>query len=117
MYLTLPIPSSVNRTMTVTVFYGDGSGLPMPYTVTVPKLGCYRDLIQALGTACCLRNDEGLLLAEVDLLYSFFLLGNVKCPFVGANFEVIFRFMIAKFTDIWKVRWSHCLLSRMMNIL
>ncbi|KAJ8451081.1 hypothetical protein Cgig2_026890 [Carnegiea gigantea] len=65
MYLTLPIPSSVNRTMTVTVFYGDGSGLPMPYTVTVPKLGCYRDLIQALGTACCLRNDEGLLLAEV----------------------------------------------------
>lgn len=65
MYLTLPIPSSVNRTMTVMVFYGDGNGLPMPYTVTVPKHGNCRDLIQALGTACCLRNDEGLLLAEV----------------------------------------------------
>ena len=78
MYLTLPIPSSVNRTMTITVFYGDGSGLPMPYTVTVPKLGCCRDLIQAVGTACCLRNDEGLLLAEVDMLDSFFLHGYMK---------------------------------------
>ncbi|KAI4372132.1 hypothetical protein MLD38_010403 [Melastoma candidum] len=65
MYLTLPLPSSVSRTMTVTVFYVDGSGRPMPYTVTVPKHGRSQDLIHALGIACGLRTDEGLLLAEV----------------------------------------------------
>lgn len=65
MYLSLPLPSTVNRTMTVTVFYGDGSRLPTPYTVTISKQGCCRDLTQALGSACCLRNDESLLLAEV----------------------------------------------------
>ena len=54
--------------MTVTVFYGDGSGLPMPYTVTVLKHGCCRDLSTALGTACCLKSDEMLLLAEVSAL-------------------------------------------------
>ncbi|XP_027186037.2 putative ubiquitin carboxyl-terminal hydrolase 11 [Cicer arietinum] len=65
MYLSLPLPSTVTRTMTVTVFYCDGSGLPMPYTVTVLKNGCCRDLCQVLGTACCLKSDEMLLLAEV----------------------------------------------------
>ncbi|CAJ1976341.1 unnamed protein product [Sphenostylis stenocarpa] len=65
MYLSLPLPSTVTRTMTVTVFYCDGSRLPMPYTVTVLKHGSCRDLCQALGTACCLKSDEMLLLAEV----------------------------------------------------
>lgn len=65
MYLSLPLPSTVTRTMTVTVFYCDGSGLPMPYTVSVLKHGCCRDLCQVLGTACCLKSDEMLLLAEV----------------------------------------------------
>lgn len=65
MYLSLPLPSTATRSMTVTVFYGDGSGLPMPFTVTVLKQGCCNDLIQALGDAFCLRNDEYLLLAEV----------------------------------------------------
>jgi ubiquitin carboxyl-terminal hydrolase 4/11/15 len=37
----------------------------MPYTVIVPKQGSIRDLITALGTACCLAEDESLLLAEV----------------------------------------------------
>ncbi|KZV22450.1 ubiquitin carboxyl-terminal hydrolase 9 [Dorcoceras hygrometricum] len=65
MYLSLPLPSTATRTMTITVFYGDGSGLPMPFIVTVLKQGCCKDLIHALATACCLRNDEYLLLAEV----------------------------------------------------
>lgn len=65
MYLSLPLPSTLTRTMTVTMFYGDGSVLPMPYTVTVPKNGCCRDLTQALIIACCLKSDESLLLAEV----------------------------------------------------
>ncbi|MBA0588334.1 hypothetical protein Gorai_001444 [Gossypium raimondii] len=51
--------------MTVTVFYGDGSGLPMPYTVSVLKNGFCKDLLLALRTACCLKTDENLLLAEV----------------------------------------------------
>ncbi|KAE9451906.1 hypothetical protein C3L33_16186, partial [Rhododendron williamsianum] len=65
MYLSLPLPSTVTRTMTVTVFYSDGSVLPVPYTVTVLQHGCCKDLSMALGTACCLSSDESLLLAEV----------------------------------------------------
>ncbi|OVA20111.1 Ubiquitin carboxyl-terminal hydrolases family 2 [Macleaya cordata] len=65
MYLSLPLPSMVSRAMTITVFYGDGRGLPMPYTVSVLKHGCLKDLLQALSTGCCLKSDESLLLAEV----------------------------------------------------
>ncbi|XP_021300601.1 ubiquitin carboxyl-terminal hydrolase 9-like isoform X2 [Herrania umbratica] len=65
MYLSLPLPSTITRTMTVTVFSGDGNGLPMPYTVSVLKNGFCKDLLLALGTACCLKSDENLLLAEV----------------------------------------------------
>ncbi|CAN0908959.1 Ubiquitin carboxyl-terminal hydrolase 10 [Linum grandiflorum] len=74
MYLSLPLPSTVTRSMTVTVFYGDGSGLPMPYTVSVMENGQCRDLTQVLGAACCLKADESLLLAEVyeHKIYRFF---------------------------------------------
>ncbi|KAK8685100.1 hypothetical protein V6N13_041109 [Hibiscus sabdariffa] len=65
MYLSLPLPSTITRTMTVTVFYGDGSVLPMPYTVSVLKNGFCKDLLLALRAACCLKTDENLLLAEV----------------------------------------------------
>lgn len=65
MYLSLPLPSTATRTMTVSVFYGDGSGLPMPYSVTVLKNGACKDLKLAVASACCLKDDEGLLLAEV----------------------------------------------------
>ncbi|MQM01055.1 hypothetical protein Taro_033807 [Colocasia esculenta] len=85
MYLSLPLPSSVTRTMTVTVFYGDGSRLPIPSTVTVPKHGCCRDLTQALSTACCLSKHETLLLVEVynHRIYQYLdkpfeLLSNIK---------------------------------------
>ncbi|PIA43886.1 hypothetical protein AQUCO_01800136v1 [Aquilegia coerulea] len=65
MYLSLPLPSKETRSMTITVFYGDGSALPMPYTVTVLKHGLYKDLFHAIGIACCLKSDELLLVAEV----------------------------------------------------
>ncbi|VVB11856.1 unnamed protein product [Arabis nemorensis] len=65
MYLSLPLPSTRTRSMTVAVFYGDESRLWTPYTVTVLKDGSCRDLTNALGTACCLNNDESLVLAEV----------------------------------------------------
>ncbi|KAL0700339.1 hypothetical protein Bca4012_056461 [Brassica carinata] len=65
MYLTLPLPTSLTRTMTVSVFYGDGNRFRTPYTVTVPKDGSLGDLSNALGAACGLKSDESLLLADV----------------------------------------------------
>ena len=70
MYLSLPLPSIDTRSMTVTVIYGDGSSLPMPFTVNVLKEGNCKDPIQALGVACGLHSDEYLLLAEVDNICS-----------------------------------------------
>ncbi|XP_011041384.1 PREDICTED: ubiquitin carboxyl-terminal hydrolase 5 isoform X3 [Populus euphratica] len=65
MYLSLPLQSTTTRSMTVTVFTCDGSALPFACTVTVPKQGRCRDLINALGCACSLKNSEELKLAEV----------------------------------------------------
>uniref|UniRef100_A0A7N0V0Y7 Ubiquitin carboxyl-terminal hydrolase n=1 Tax=Kalanchoe fedtschenkoi TaxID=63787 RepID=A0A7N0V0Y7_KALFE len=65
MYLSLPLPSTTMRTMTLTVISSDGSAGPVPYTVTVPKSGRFSDLIQSLGNACSLGIDETLLVAEV----------------------------------------------------
>lgn len=65
MYLSLPLQSTTTRTMTLTVFTCDGSALPAACTVTVPKQGRSRDLIQALSSACSLRHNEKLLLAEI----------------------------------------------------
>ncbi|KAK7378005.1 hypothetical protein VNO80_03441 [Phaseolus coccineus] len=66
MYLSLPLQSSTaSRTMTVTVFYCDGSALPSPCTVTVPKQGRIKDLVQALSNACSLKHNERLLLVEI----------------------------------------------------
>ncbi|KAF6134660.1 hypothetical protein GIB67_002061 [Kingdonia uniflora] len=65
MYLSLSLPSTVTREITVTVFYGDGTALPMPFTVTVLKDGSCKDLLEALSAECYLRSDETLLLAEV----------------------------------------------------
>ncbi|KAG5255304.1 ubiquitin carboxyl-terminal hydrolase family protein [Salix suchowensis] len=95
MYLSLPLPSTVTRSMTVTVFYGDGSGLPMPYTISVLKHGNCRDLSQALGTACCLEGGESLLLAEVFDHKIYRLLENPFEPLVSIKDEdriVAYRF-------------------------
>lgn len=66
--LSLPLPP-VLRTMTITVFCGSGSALPMSYTVSVPKHGCFKDLSHALTTECCLKANESLLLAEAIFHY------------------------------------------------
>ncbi|XAR60858.1 Ubiquitinyl hydrolase 1 [Bertholletia excelsa] len=70
MYLSLPLQSTSTRTMTVTVFTCDGSALPSVCTVTVPKQGRCRDLIQAISNSCfsnscCLKHNEKILLAEI----------------------------------------------------
>ncbi|XP_018434167.1 putative ubiquitin carboxyl-terminal hydrolase 11 [Raphanus sativus] len=65
MYLTLPLPTSRTRSMTVSVFNGDSNPLLTPYTVTVPKDGSLRDLDSAVGAACGLKDDESLLFADV----------------------------------------------------
>lgn len=71
MYLSLPLQSATTRSMTITVFTCDGSAPPAACTVTVPKQGRCRDLIQALSNACSLKPDEKLLLAEVYSAYCF----------------------------------------------
>lgn len=65
MYLSLPVPSTAKRTMTVTVFSTDGIREPCSYDVSVPKFGTLSDLVQALSIACLLGNDETLLVTEV----------------------------------------------------
>ncbi|CAA6664080.1 unnamed protein product [Spirodela intermedia] len=65
MYLSLPLQSAHTRSMTVTVFTSDGSTLPTPYTVSVPKQGRCKDLIQAITNACSVKNGERILLAEI----------------------------------------------------
>lgn len=65
MYLSLPLQFTSIRTMTVTVFTCDGSALPAAFTINVPKLGRCRDLIQALGSSCSLKDNEIILLVKV----------------------------------------------------
>ncbi|KAJ8439349.1 hypothetical protein Cgig2_022486 [Carnegiea gigantea] len=65
MYLSLPLPSTTMRTMTLTVIDTDGSSKPTVVTVSVPKYGKSEDLIQALTTACSLPADDTLLVAEI----------------------------------------------------
>lgn len=72
MYLSLPLPSTTMRTMTLTVLSTDGTALPCTFTVTVPKSGRSLDLTNALSAACSLRDDETLMLAEVYFWSSLF---------------------------------------------
>ncbi|CAD6257147.1 unnamed protein product [Miscanthus lutarioriparius] len=65
MYLSLPLQFASTRSVTAVVFSCDGSVPPTPFTVNVPKQGRCRDLLQALGTACSLKNGEKLLIAEI----------------------------------------------------
>ncbi|KAK9089666.1 hypothetical protein Scep_028748 [Stephania cephalantha] len=65
LWLSLPLQSANTRSMIVTVFASDGSALPTPCTVSVPKQGRCRDLIHAAGSACSLKLGEKLLLAEI----------------------------------------------------
>ncbi|ESW21997.1 hypothetical protein PHAVU_005G117700 [Phaseolus vulgaris] len=67
MYLSLPLPSTTMRTMTITVVSGSGDKMsPLsPYTISVPKNGRFEDLTRALSIACSLGTDETLLVAEV----------------------------------------------------
>ncbi|KAG0459822.1 hypothetical protein HPP92_022950 [Vanilla planifolia] len=65
MYLSLPLQSPSFHTMSIVVYTCDGSALPTPYTVNVPKQGRCKDLIQVLGNACSLKSGEKLLLAEI----------------------------------------------------
>ncbi|KAJ4978971.1 hypothetical protein NE237_009751 [Protea cynaroides] len=77
MYLSLPLPSTTMRTMTVTILGTDRTTLPCPITVTVPKAGYCKDLIQALSNACSLRSDETLLVVEI---YTSRIIRNLEDP-------------------------------------
>lgn len=69
MYLSLPLPSTTVRMMTLTVVNTDGNAKPSPFTITVPKYGKFEDLIRALSIACALGVNETLLVAEVYFSY------------------------------------------------
>jgi hypothetical protein len=79
MYLSLPLPSTTMRTMTLTVLNTSGNTEPSPYTITVPKYGKCDDLLQALGIACSLGSDETLLVAEVYFSVLIFRKGTLAC--------------------------------------
>ncbi|KAF1885501.1 hypothetical protein Lal_00029390 [Lupinus albus] len=66
MYLSLPLPSTAIRTMTLTVVNSCSDGIAQlsPYTISVPKNGRFEDLTRALGIACYLGADETILVAE-----------------------------------------------------
>ncbi|PPD67322.1 hypothetical protein GOBAR_DD35803 [Gossypium barbadense] len=87
MYLSLPLQFATTRSMTVTIFTCDGSALPSTCTITVPKQGRYRDLIQAVSNACSLKQTEEIKLVEAcsvkhsDFLFlddSFVSLSTIK---------------------------------------
>ncbi|KAJ0042841.1 hypothetical protein Pint_18464 [Pistacia integerrima] len=65
MYLSLPLQATITRSMTITVFTCDGSALPSTFTITVPKQGRCRDLMQVLSNVCSLKQSEELKLAEI----------------------------------------------------
>ncbi|KAF6162918.1 hypothetical protein GIB67_021067 [Kingdonia uniflora] len=65
MYLSLPLQTTNTRTMTVMVFTSDGSARPTPCTVTVPKQGRIRELVQSISNSCSLKFSEKVLLAEI----------------------------------------------------
>jgi hypothetical protein len=79
MYLSLPLPSTTMRTMTLTVLNTSGNTKPSPYTITVPKYGKRDDLLQALGIACSLGADETLLVAEVYFSVLIFRKETLAC--------------------------------------
>lgn len=79
MYLSLPLPSTTMRTMTLTVLNTSGNTEPSPYTITVPKYGKCDDLLQALGIACSLGADETLLVAEVCFSVLIFRKETLAC--------------------------------------
>ncbi|XP_062112375.1 ubiquitin carboxyl-terminal hydrolase 8-like isoform X2 [Humulus lupulus] len=65
MSLSLPLPSTTMRNLTLTVLSTDGTTLPSTFTVTVPIRGTFKDLIHSLSIACSLQDDETLLVAEI----------------------------------------------------
>ncbi|MFS8004635.1 putative ubiquitinyl hydrolase 1 [Helianthus anomalus] len=65
LYLSLPLSSTTMRAMTLAMLTTDGSNTPTPVTITVPKYGMVKDLIQALSITCSLRDDETLLVVEI----------------------------------------------------
>ncbi|KAF6166198.1 hypothetical protein GIB67_023908 [Kingdonia uniflora] len=71
LYLSLPLPSTVTREIRVTVFYGDGTALPMPFIVTVLKDGSCKDLLEALNAECYLRKPICFFQVHAHSIYRY----------------------------------------------
>ncbi|KAF6161693.1 hypothetical protein GIB67_029137 [Kingdonia uniflora] len=99
MYLSLPLPSTVTWEIAGTVFYGDGTALPMPFTATVLKDGSYKDLLEALSAECYLRSDETLLLADVHA-YSIY-------RYLENPYEELFKIKNVDYLIAYRLRKNH----------
>jgi len=66
MYLSLPLPSAGQRSVTVTLVSTDGGSLPVQYCLQVPKAGTVADLQAALRVAAQLGPDEETVLATIS---------------------------------------------------
>ncbi|KAB2065688.1 hypothetical protein ES319_A09G106200v1 [Gossypium barbadense] len=139
MYLSLPLPSTTSRTITVTVISTDGTFQPAPFTITVPKSGKLEDLIQALSIACSLGADENLLVAEIynhriiryleelsdslslirddDTLVAYRLNKDIeKAPLVVfMHQQMEEQYMLGKLTSSWKT-FGIPLVARLSNV-
>lgn len=115
MYLSLPLQFATSRIMTVTVFSSDGTALPTVCTVSVPKHGRCRDLIQALTGSCSLNTGEKLLLAEVWMNLFLFLLWILwtlcakRCNLpIRQNYFFFTRSEATWFIAFWRIPWLCC---------
>ncbi|GLT60957.1 hypothetical protein SLA2020_336950 [Shorea laevis] len=109
-YLSLPLPSTTMRTMTLTVISTVRTAQPIPYTITVPKSGKFEDLIQALGAACSLGVDETLLVAE-----SFLPLKKWYCPSCKRHRQAIKKLDLRRLPEIPVIHLKRLSYSRFLK--
>ncbi|KAF6140712.1 hypothetical protein GIB67_035139 [Kingdonia uniflora] len=84
--------ANVTREIAVIVFYGDGTTLPMPFSVIVLKDGSCKDLLETRSIEYYLMSEKNLLLAEFS---------SGACPVKAAFFESFAKQnMIESKTDV-----------------
>ncbi|GAB2285625.1 hypothetical protein Dimus_020067 [Dionaea muscipula] len=77
MYLSLPLPCTRMRTMSITIMNSDGQSKPSCLTIMVPQFGKLEDLNLALSDGCSLAVEETLFVAEI---YNHFILRFLEDP-------------------------------------
>ncbi|XP_020869434.1 putative ubiquitin carboxyl-terminal hydrolase 11 [Arabidopsis lyrata subsp. lyrata] len=108
-FKSLLLPLVGFRSIMVTVFDGNGSNLPIPYTVIVAKNGVFNDLSKAISDVCLLNSQERLELSQVDEYKSYFvnpldLLSTIE----DTDYLVGYRFnLVNKGRELFKLEVYH----------